>query len=196
MNDSVTGCFTGVTAFKKTAGIGFGMMILAGIATADVVFTESFDGIAGGTFDGAQHQSNLDLVSGGSVRGFNISPNSEFTWGMQGTEYDSKLNDALSEIKTTMRQNGYYCLLLHDPFIRDGYENGRVIRWVGELIDSLNNYFGDSILYTTLSGANEFFNPKPVTFSHISDQQNHFTLSQNYPNPFNPSTRIEYILPE
>ena len=89
--------------------------------------------------------------------------------------------------------NGYYCLLLHDYFIRQGYSNGIVVNWIGELLDSLNYIYGNRIKYLTISEAANIFKQQGTT--SLSDEKylaSDFQLYQNYPNPFNPSTRIQY----
>ena len=124
---------------------------------------------------------------------YNLQQNNEYTWQLTASQYNTKLSAALQEIKSVGTANGYYCLLLHDYFIRQGYENGIVINWIGELLDSLNNFYGNKIKYVTISEAANIFYQQTTT--HISDvnlASADFALYQNYPNPFNPSTKISW----
>lgn len=125
---------------------------------------------------------------------YNLAPNNEYTWQLTTSQYSSRLASALNDIRNTGASNGYYCLLLHDPFIRQGYENGLVVRWTGELLDSLNVSFGGRIKYVTLQEAFQSFN-QPTNIIKQESVPGTFSLSQNYPNPFNPSTVIKYQLP-
>ena len=128
---------------------------------------------------------------------FNLPPHNEFTWTLYTHNYTDRLNGALNDIKTRGEPDGYYCILLHDPFIRAGYNDGIVIDWVGELLDSLNERYGDRIRYKTLTDASHIFADKITTVRReYPELANSIKLYQNYPNPFNPSTTIEFILPE
>lgn len=124
---------------------------------------------------------------------YNLSPGKEFTWSLTQSDYKNQLTQALRDIRNNGETAGYYCLLLHDPFIRKGYENGLVVKWTSELLDSLNSYYGNRILYKTLSEA-VFYYSGQATYAerNILDNSRSFNLAQNYPNPFNPVTKIEY----
>lgn len=127
---------------------------------------------------------------------YNLQQNNEYTWQLAASQYSAALVSALHDIRTAGSANGYYCLLLHDPFIRQGYESGLVVRWIGELLDSLNNHYGRRIRYATLGESAFIFRQQSV--SGIAGNQwapNTPVLFQNYPNPFNPTTVISYQLP-
>jgi predicted deacetylase len=126
---------------------------------------------------------------------YNLGMHNEFTWSLTSGVYDVKLYQALDQIKTKMEVDEYFCMLFHDPFIRAGYENGIVIDWTKELIDSLNSIYGDKIEYITLSEAADIFigeNPTNIAQTEILPKT--FALEQNYPNPFNPTTTINYTV--
>ena len=126
---------------------------------------------------------------------FNVMQNTEFTWQLTSADYANKLHSALQDIRTTGRANGYYCLLLHDPFIRQGYENGLVVKWTGELLDSLNREYAGKIKYRTISEAAAIFRAGLTTQNDNNMfSVNNFSLQQNYPNPFNPATTITFSL--
>jgi peptidoglycan/xylan/chitin deacetylase (PgdA/CDA1 family) len=125
---------------------------------------------------------------------FNLPPDSEYTWALTSANYDKNLRDALAAIRRKAEENEVYTLLLHDPFIRSGYEGGITIRWIGELLDSLNIYYGDQIEYLTLTDAARLLSGEST--GTVAEQHTvaHFSLDQNYPNPFNPQTEIRFTL--
>jgi predicted deacetylase len=84
---------------------------------------------------------------------FNIEPTREYTWALSETNYQSALAAALADITAAP---GYFQLLLHDPFTRPGYLDGITLRWMGELLDSVNAEFGGTVRYETLSGAADY----------------------------------------
>ncbi|TVQ10385.1 MAG: DUF2334 domain-containing protein [Balneolaceae bacterium] len=125
---------------------------------------------------------------------FNLPPDSEFTWALTQANYDKNLRDALAEIRQKAEEKQVYTLLMHDPFIRSGYEGGITIRWIGELLDSLNAYYGDNIEYLTLADAARLLSSETTGTAPLQRPVAHFSLDQNYPNPFNPQTEIRFSL--
>lgn len=81
---------------------------------------------------------------------FNVEPSYEYTWALRPDSYRDALTSALADIREA---DGYFQLLMHDPFTRPGYENGLTLQWMGELLDSLNLEYAGVIRYETLSGA-------------------------------------------
>ncbi len=127
---------------------------------------------------------------------YNLAPHQEVTWNLQPADYSLQLTKALKDIRTKGLVDGYYMLLLHDPFTRPGYQNGLVVTWIGELLDSLNLEYGAKIKYRTLTEAARAFRDVGSSISTenpLADIE--FRLRQNYPNPFNPSTVIEFSAP-
>ncbi len=126
---------------------------------------------------------------------FNLAPHNEYTWYLTDADYDNKLNQALADIDSKFESQGYYCLLLHDPFTRSGYEEGLVIDWTAELLDSLNARYGEKLKYKTLSETAAIFADSVATFVNAPQTvPQSAQLFQNYPNPFNPQTTIRYAL--
>ncbi len=125
---------------------------------------------------------------------FNLPINEEYTWALTENDYQDNLTDALADIKATAKETGIYNMMLHDPFIRAGYEDGIVLLWMGELLDSLNAYYGEDIEYLTLTEAANSIKGEPVSIDENNLTATSFKLNQNYPNPFNPTTQISFTL--
>ncbi|MFZ4621766.1 MAG: DUF2334 domain-containing protein [Bacteroidota bacterium] len=123
---------------------------------------------------------------------FNIPSTKEYTWAMTGSNYRSQFTAGMNDVRTIGQESGCFVFLFHDPFTRQGYLNGIVISWMGEMLDSLKAEYGDRIKYVTLSEAAEHFKSPTTVRSNISAVPEEMSLGQNYPNPFNPSTTIEY----
>ena len=124
-----------------------------------------------------------------------VPVHAEFTWALTPANYNSELTQAIADVKERGEADGYYNLMLHDPFIRPGYYDGLVIDWTTELLDSLTSYYGDRIQFITLSEAADKFRQSEVTAEeHLADRFGGLKLHQNYPNPFNPITVIHYEL--
>jgi len=124
---------------------------------------------------------------------YNLAAHNEFTWALSSSDYTQRLQLALQDIKTNGELDRYYCILLHDHFVRQGYNNGIVIQWTSELLDSLIAYYEDKIRFMTLSEACQYFKKDEVSIANRKlPYINQFLLCQNYPNPFNPSSTISY----
>lgn len=127
-----------------------------------------------------------------------VPVHSEFTWAINPSDYNSALENALTDIRDRGEADGFYNLMLHDPFIRPGYYDGLVIDWMSDLLDELTTRYGDRIHFITLSEAAEKFRQTQVSSDHPDEQlverPNRPILRQNYPNPFNPVTVIHYEL--
>jgi len=128
---------------------------------------------------------------------YNVGINSEYTWNLEPEDYQAQLQKALTDIRATGMNNHYFGILLHDHFIRTGFQDSLVLRWTGELLDSLTMEFGDRIKFMTVSEAAAYFQDDGVAV-HMGfvEGPSQFQLSQNQPNPFNPQTRIEYQIPQ
>lgn len=128
---------------------------------------------------------------------YNLRQHQEYTWQLTDANFRSQMTKALFDIRTNGMSDKYFVILHHDPFIRQGYLNGIVVNWMGELMDSLNREFSGKIKYRTLTEAASSFRDigTSVAENNLENPDN-FKLLQNYPNPFNPSTKISYSIPE
>jgi len=132
---------------------------------------------------------------------YDIPINAEFTWALTQQNYAENLAKAIQEIKQEQKNSGIYVLMMHDPFIRAGYENAITLRWMGALLDSLNAYYGSRIQYNTLTEAAKTIESGLSTSNtedahYSATQPNRISLLPNYPNPFNPTTMIGFYLPK
>ena len=132
---------------------------------------------------------------------YDIPINAEFTWALTQQNYAENLAKAIQEIKQEQKNSGIYVLMMHDPFIRAGYENAITLRWMGALLDSLNTYYGSRIQYKTLTEAATTIESGLSTSTTEDDrysttQPDRISLLPNYPNPFNPTTMIGFYLPK
>jgi predicted deacetylase len=111
---------------------------------------------------------------------YNLAPSREYTWALTESRYRSELTAALLNVRDS---GGYFNLLLHDPFTRPNYEDGIVLRWTAELLDSLNVEYGDRIRYMTLSEAAAHYTGRAVPTEHALVSGGSFHLQSIYPNP-------------
>ena len=125
----------------------------------------------------------------------------EFTWVNDEWDYRESLDAAIADIKNRGETDGFYNLMLHDPFIRPGYKDGLIIEWAEELLEYLTDYYGDRIRFVTLTEAADILYDSEPTVADdekgtIAAVPNSVKLGDNYPNPFNPETTIPFDLPE
>ncbi len=147
------------------------------------------------------HDSGFRYLSTAINRGYvtdsvyNLPVNGEYSWAITESTYLSNLTSALADIRTAANSSGVYALMLHDPFIRSGYQNGITLAWMGELLDSLNVEYEDRIQYKTLTEAGDFITERvSVALEKPVEAPTEFVLHQNYPNPFNATTQIPFTL--
>jgi predicted deacetylase len=126
---------------------------------------------------------------------FNLAHHREYTWAMTAAGYAAQRDSALRHVAVEGERDGYFCFLFHDYFIRSGYENGIVIRWLGEVLDSLSSRYGSRLEFLTLSSAADRFRSPAGVADAGTVLPDRIELLQNYPNPFNPSTVLRYSLP-
>ena len=123
---------------------------------------------------------------------FNVAHHREYTWAMTAANYAAQRDSALRHVSGEGERDGYFCFLFHDYFIRSGYENGIVLRWLGEVLDSLSSRYGSRLEFLTLSAAaDRFRNPSGIA-EKTPPPADGFELLQNYPNPFNPKTVVRF----
>ena len=94
------------------------------------------------------HAAAEDSLAPGQT---NLRTSDDFSWGLTASTYAARRADALRDARTRGRRQGYYVLLLHDPFTRPGYADGLVARWTGEVLDSLRAEH--PVRFETMAGA-------------------------------------------
>lgn len=128
---------------------------------------------------------------------YNIGTSDDFGWQVTSSNYVTRRTQALRDIRQQASNTGLYTLLLHDPFTRMGYNNGILINWTAEVLDSVKAEYGDKLRFVTISQASEAMLNRLVSIDQPTDEIPISTeLHQNYPNPFNPSTVVSFYLPE
>lgn len=121
---------------------------------------------------------------------FNVAPNAEFSWALTPANYQTRLRQAIDAVQGKT----YYLHLLHDPFTRPGYENGLVVRWMGEVLDSLNARYGDRIRYVTATEAAIILQQRATSTEDVAVPA---ALALNvWPNPSSGALRIEMEVPD
>ncbi len=124
---------------------------------------------------------------------FNLVRSEDFNWAIDTGSYAKRLTDVLADVRTLGREQGYYVFVLHDPFTRPGYANGLTMQWTGEVLDSLNAEYGDSIRYRTLSQAATSLSSR-TTAAQSPTSAASFDLYAHAPNPFSTSTTFHFRL--
>jgi predicted deacetylase len=129
----------------------------------------------------------------GNLNGlYNIGTSADHGWTLTNETYVQRRTAALADLRKKA-YHGLYTLLLHDPFTRKGYLDGIVLRWTGEVLDSIKIEYGERLKFVTISEAARR-RKALLTSLPPSDGTSPaaYYLGQNYPNPFNPTTIIPY----
>lgn len=121
---------------------------------------------------------------------FNVAPTDEYTWALSRDGYEAALDAALQRIRSS---DGYFALLLHDPFIRPGYEKGVVMEWVADLLDAVNAEYGPLVRYMTLGEAADLFRSRQTSAPGWRADATRMILDAA-PNPFTSSTQITFAV--
>ncbi len=84
---------------------------------------------------------------------FNLRTSEDYAWSLTSATYAARRADVLADVRTRGREQGYYVLLLHDPFTRPGYNNNLIAQWTGEVLDSIAVMTGGRVAYRTMTEA-------------------------------------------
>lgn len=126
---------------------------------------------------------------------FNVGTSEDFAWGLTAASYAPQRTATLRDIRLKAASQGHYTFLLHDPFTRPGYLNGLVIRWAGEILDSVKAEYGSRLRFTTIAGLTQALTQTSASVTDRGpDLPATIRLDANAPNPFNPTTTIRWHL--
>lgn len=126
---------------------------------------------------------------------YNIGTSSDFAWGLTEASYAGLRTQTLADIRSKAASQGHYTFLLHDPFTRPGYLDGLVIRWAGEILDSVKAEYGSKLRFVTIAQLEESIRRTSTGMEEaVAEMPASLELLPNYPNPFNPSTVIGFRL--
>jgi predicted deacetylase len=123
---------------------------------------------------------------------FNLVRSEDFGWAISENNYQQRLADVLADVRA-QKEQGYYVLVLHDPFTRPGHADGLTMRWVGDVLDALGTEYDGRIRYRTLSEAADLLAARStheVAPSHAAT----FAVYPAAPNPFATSTTFHFRL--
>jgi len=82
----------------------------------------------------------------------------EFTWALTPKIYKKSLQEAkLRFLKLAKRSPGYFGLCFHDPFIRDGYQNGLLAQWLDEFLTYIDQKTRGKVWYATNEEVAEWY---------------------------------------
>ena len=81
----------------------------------------------------------------------------DFAWLMTEETYDATLQQAKDYCRKSITEGGSCSLKFHDPFTRQGYKNGLVLKWLDEILTWLEAQPEWDIHYATLD---EFYEEK------------------------------------
>ena len=122
----------------------------------------------------------------------NVPPSAEYTWALTAAGYDDRLNEALEAIRGS---DGFFMLLLHDPFTRPGYEDGLVLDWVGDLLDAVDAEWEGRVRYATVAEAAALLRETPVAVEADAPDRGDLSFSAVYPNPAAGRVTLTFSLP-
>jgi len=126
---------------------------------------------------------------------YNIGTSPDFAWALTQATYAAKRTETLADIRRKAASQGHYTFLLHDPFTRPGYVDGLVIRWAGEILDSVKAEYGSNLRFVTIGQLEEAIRRTSTAIDEpLADTPQSLDLLPNHPNPFNPSTMIRFTV--
>lgn len=126
---------------------------------------------------------------------YNIGTSPDFAWALTQATYAAKRTETLADIRRKAASQGHYTFLLHDPFTRPGYVDGLVIRWAGEILDSVKAEYGSNVRFVTIGQLEEAIRRTSTAIDEpLADTPQSLDLLPNHPNPFNPSTMIRFTV--
>jgi peptidoglycan/xylan/chitin deacetylase (PgdA/CDA1 family) len=124
---------------------------------------------------------------------FNLVRSEDFNWAIDAGTYQQRLAEVLDDVRARGAEQGYYVLVLHDPFTRPGYANGLTMQWIGDVLDALNVEHGGRVRYRTLSQAADLLEGQ-ATSGRPDASASPPVLLANAPNPFAHSTTFRFHL--
>ncbi|MCX7918751.1 MAG: DUF2334 domain-containing protein [bacterium] len=136
----------GITIFEQK--LGRRPLFYCGPGSDDEIASPNYDAVTAAGFRFITQGDNHYPYRRREV--IEVPCSDEFTWGLTTATYQKALDEAKTRfLNLAKRYPGYFGLCFHDPFIRDGYENGLLAQWLDEFLTFIDTETAGNVWYAT-----------------------------------------------